>query len=248
MSAAHEVVGFLQRTPIAKRVVVLTGAGISVASGLRPYRGPGGLWTANPELANELVAGMSPEKLWSVARHWEAEVTGAEPNAAHVALATFERAIVALGGSFTLITQNVDSLHVRAGSRNVIEFHGALRRSRCSMRTCGAQPFDDVPRAERPSACTTCGAPVRPDLVLFNEEICAAEERAAKIALRDVELFVAIGTSGTVSPASNFVRAADYEGARTVFVNLEISAEARSLYDEVHAGDSLNLVPRLFLS
>lgn len=238
------VVPFAKRMTGARNVVVLTGAGVSVASGLKSYRGPGGLWTTNPELASRLVAGVDAETLWTVACDWRKELAKAEPNAAHRALVAFERNLIAQGGTFTLITQNVDGLHTKAGSLNVIEFHGTLKRSRCSAR-CGAEPFIDE-REEGPPVptCERCGVPVRPDIVLFNEMIGAHEDWTAKRALRDADLFVAIGTSGTVSPASNFVRSAAYAGAHTVLINLE--APDSVPFTEVIRGEAETLVPELF--
>jgi len=234
---------FSKREPKPRNVVVLTGAGISVASGLKPYRGPGGLWTANPELATRLVAGIDVEALWTVACDWRKELASAAPNAAHHALADFERNLRRRGGKFTLITQNVDGLHLRAGSVNVVEFHGSLRRSRCNVE-CGAEPFSDERSAGAVPSCTACGAPARPDIVLFDELIGAFEDWSAKRALRDCDLFVAIGTSGTVSPASNFVRSAAYAGAHTMLVNLEASDSVP--FAEVVRGDAQILVPELF--
>lgn len=236
-------VPFAKRASEARSVVVLTGAGISVASGLRPYRGPGGLWTSNPELASRLAAGVDAETLWAVACDWRREVNEAAPNAAHRALAAFERNVVERGAAFTLITQNVDGLHTKAGSRNVIEFHGTLKRSRCAA-ACGAEPFADEREGGPLPTCERCGAPVRPDIVLFNEMIGALEDWNAKRALRDADLFVAIGTSGTVSPASNFVRSAAYAGAHTVLINLEASDSVP--FAEVIRGEAETLVPELF--
>jgi NAD-dependent deacetylase len=237
---------FLERTPRARSIVVLTGAGISVPSGLRPYRGPGGLWTSNPDLANQLVAGFDPATLWRVTCAWRKEVALAEPNDAHRALAAFEARVLSDGGSFTLLTQNVDGLHVRAGNQNVVELHGAVRRSRCSSTGCTSEGFVDDRREGPVPTCVACGAPVRPDIVLFEERLGALEEWTAKKALREVELFVAIGTSGTVSPASSFVRSAEYSGAHTVLVNLELPDPSESHFAEMHAGDAAVLVPKLF--
>ena len=103
--------------------------------------------------------------------------------------------------------------------------------------------IDDRKEPPAPS-CVECGAPVRPDIVLFEELIPAFEEWTAKKALRDVDLFVAIGTSGTVSPASNYVRSAEYAGAHTVLINLEIEGDAP--FAEIHRGDAVELVPLLF--
>lgn len=228
----------------ARNVVVLTGAGISVASGLPTYRGAGGVWTTNPELAESLRAGAKPELVWrALVTDLRAKIAAAQPNAAHRALAAFERRVVGAGGSFRLVTQNVDGLHQAAGSQRVIEFHGALRRSRCSDPTCATEPFDDASTSELPPRCPRCGAPLRPDVVLFDEPIGAREEVESKRALRDCDLFLAVGTSGTVWPASSFVRAAEYAGAHTVLVTLEPASGEP--YDEVIAGRAEEVLPSL---
>ena len=183
-----------------RRIVVLTGAGISHSAGLPTYRGPGGLWT-DPE-----VAALSEATAFATRRDevcdlfWRLRqaIARVEPTPAHRALAAFEARLPA-DARFTIITQNIDGLHQRAGSRSVCEYHGSLRCWRCE--TCGARiepPAGDSPRC--------CGARMRPDLVAFGEPIPVEAERTAKHALRDCDLFVAIGTSGTVAPASSFVR------------------------------------------
>jgi NAD-dependent deacetylase len=219
-----------------RNIVVLTGAGISQAAGLPTYRGPGGLWT-DPRLA-ELSDARSlvtrRAEVCELFRSFAAAIAKVEPTPAHRALAAFEAKTQA---TVTIVTQNVDGLHQRAGSKNVVEYHGSLARWRCDR--CGVeQPW--------PTLAAHCGEPMRPCVVMFGEEIPAAADHAVKRALRDCDLFVAIGTSGTVSPASNFVRSAKYGGARTILLNLEIFDDARDHYAEVHAGPADDLVPRWF--
>jgi NAD-dependent deacetylase len=232
-----------ERIHTARRIVVLTGAGVSVASGLPTYRGSAGLWTKRPELANSLRAGASPEVVWAGLAPLRAALLDARPNDAHVALAKYEAAVVARGGELTLVTQNVDGLHQRAGSRRVIEYHGALRRSRCSDATCASAPFEDDTASDAPPPCTVCGAPLRPDVVLFDEMIGAREEVEGKRALRDCDLFLAVGTSGTVWPASSFVRAAEYAGAKSILVNAEEVPGAP--YDQIIIGRAEEVLPRI---
>jgi NAD-dependent deacetylase len=223
-----------------QRVVVLTGAGISRSAGLATYRGPGGLWS-NPDLeALSHVDALVSRRTDVTGMFWEfrRNIAGVEPTAAHRALAAFEAARSA--GSFMIVTQNVDGLHQRAGSQNVVEYHGALRRWRCEQ--CGAVSEPDA--AGPLPVC--CGQPLRPDVVLFGEEIPPRAEHPVKAALRDCDLFVAIGTSGTVWPAAAFVRSADYAGARTVLLNLEIDAAAREQFTDQDAGPADELVPRWF--
>jgi NAD-dependent deacetylase len=221
-----------------KKIVALTGAGVSVASGLPTYRGPGGLWT-QPGNEAKASARALEEDLASVWRFFgplRADVARAEPNAAHLALADAE---ARLGDRFTLITQNVDGLHRRAGSARLIELHGALGRARCTR--CDAPAWDDDDASGEIPACPACGAPARPDVVLFDEAIPARADHDAKRAFRDCDLFLAVGTSGTVDPAARFVSWARYEGARTVLVNLEESAA----FDDVHIGRAEALLPEL---
>jgi len=222
-----------------RNIVVLTGAGISKSAGLPTYRGPGGLWNnpANVELNTiEALRERHDEVCAMFWRFYEA-TRSVQPTAAHRALATFEASLPA-DATFTVITQNVDSLHTRAGNKNVCEFHGSLARWRCE--TCGAEQA-------LPTEPQHCGRPMRPAVVLFGEEIPAHAEHTAKRALRDCDLFVAIGTSGTVSPASSFVRWAEYAGARRVLLNLEIDPESHEHFSETHAGTSDELVPRFFV-
>jgi NAD-dependent deacetylase len=217
-----------------KNIVVLTGAGISQAAGLPTYRGPGGLWKDPSKIALADAEAMRTRRAEACAMFWDLyrSARDVKPTAAHQALAAFEAKTPA---SFLLITQNVDGLHQAAGSQRVCEFHGSLARWRCEV--CGTEQL-------HPTQATHCDVPMRPNVVLFGEEIPAEAEHTAKRALRDCDLFVAIGTSGTVSPASSFVRWAAYAGARTVLLNLEVDDAAD--FTERHAGTADELVPRFF--
>jgi len=221
-------------------LVVLTGAGISVASGLRPYRGPGGLWEKNPEAQRFATADYlkeDPDGLREFFAPMKDAVLAAHPNPAHAALARLEERCRAERREFVLLTQNVDGLHQAAGSQHVVELHGSIRHSRCTR--C------DRPRLETDApACDRCGAPLRPDIVLFGEYLPDDAEYAARTALRDVDLFLAVGTSGSVAPASNFVRTARMNDARTVLVNLDPSDT--SDFDDELLGKAEELLPTLF--
>jgi len=221
-----------------RNIVVLTGAGISKAAGLPTYRGPGGLWNDPQNVALNTVEALRDRHDEVCAMFWKFYQATREvaPTAAHRALAAFEAALPATT-NFLLITQNVDSLHTRAGNQHVCEFHGSLARWRCE--TCGAEQY-------LPTEPQHCGKPMRAAIVLFGEEIPAEAEHTAKRALRDCDLFVAIGTSGTVTPASSFVRWAEYAGARRVLLNLEIDPDSHEHFSECHAGTSDELVPRFF--
>jgi NAD-dependent deacetylase len=229
-----------------QRIVVLTGAGVSVASGLQTYRGQGGIWTTT-NVANHATAAAleaAPERVWEFFGKLRSQVGVAKPNEAHFAIA---RAEARLGTSqrLTVITQNVDGLHAMAGSGNVIELHGTLRSSRCTA--CDFARSEDllqVPLACPP--CPKCGAPLRPAVTLFDEALPVDAEWSSKKALRDCDLFIAVGTSGTVSPASNFVRSAEYAGARTIYVNLEPMTPNNPAFRESYLGRAEEILPQLF--
>jgi NAD-dependent deacetylase len=219
-------------------IVVLTGAGISQAAGLPTYRGPGGLWNDPAKIALSNVEVLDTRREEACAMFWQlySSARDVKPTAAHRALAAFEERLPAKA-NYLLITQNVDGLHQTAGSKRVCEFHGSLARWRCFI--CGVEQT-------LPTEARHCDQPMRPCAVLFGEEIPPAAEHAAKRALRDCDLFVAIGTSGTVQPAASFVRWAAYAGARRVLLNLEVDADARAEFSECHAGAADELVPRFF--
>ncbi|MDB4960929.1 MAG: NAD-dependent deacetylase [Myxococcales bacterium] len=223
-----------------RSIVLLTGAGLSHSAGLPTYRGPGGLWTDERLAKLSDAAALATDRaavcdlFWSFRR----AIGAVQPTPAHRVLAAFEEALPR-GTKFHIITQNVDGLHQRAGSRNVCEFHGSLRRWRCEVCTTELEPPDgDAP--------VHCGERMRPSVVLFGEPIPVDAERTVKQALRDCDLFVAIGTSGTVEPASSFVRWAELSGARRVLLNLEVFDGARALFTECDAGPADELVPRWF--
>jgi NAD-dependent deacetylase len=223
-----------------KNIVVLTGAGISVSAGLPTYRGPGGLWS-DPKLAELSDASalqLRRREVTNMFWGFRSALAGVQPTPAHRALAAFEERLPT-GARMTIITQNIDGLHQAAGSRNVCEYHGSLVNWRCDE--CGhteAPPAGDAPEH--------CNERMRPCVVMFGEMIPVEAERTAKQALRDCDLFVAIGTSGTVMPAANFVQWAQLNHARRILINLEILDGAGTHFTRCHAGPADELVPRLF--
>lgn len=229
-------------------IVFLTGAGISVASGLRPYRGPGGLWDSEEgkaALSEKSALTERPKDAWQMFGELRQMAARAEPNDAHRAIAKLDERF-GFSKSITVITQNVDRLHQRAGSRNVIELHGSILRTRCMDDTCKLEPFDDdaAYEGELPR-CPKCHAMLRPDVVLFNELLPVEAEHRSKSALRDCDLFIAVGTSGTVAPASTFVRSAEYAGARTILVNLEPMLIPNASFKERVYGKAEEILPQL---
>lgn len=230
-----------------RKIVVLTGAGVSVASGLPAYRGPDGLWK-DEEIAAYAMAETwreDPLGVWRMFGGFRGEIQPAEPNPAHVALSRFEHASSG-DRTLTVITQNVDGLHQKAGSRNVVELHGNLHHTRCTNHSCESEPFlDRQTEFDELPTCKVCGQNLRPHVVLFGEWLPPDAERAAKLALRDCDLFIAVGTSGTVTPAANYVRSANYEGARTIMVNIEPMDPPNPYFDREMLGRAEEVLPEL---
>jgi NAD-dependent deacetylase len=205
----------------ARRVAVLTGAGISAESGVPTFRGGGGAsiweWRGRPvtELSSAELLATDPKLVWEWFDHRRGLMKDVKPNAGHLALAAWEKRFETL----TLATQNIDGLHAAAGSASVIELHGNLWRGRCTR--CGTtRELPESPLREMPPLCS-CGGPLRPDVVLFGEDLPpGAYERAADAAAL-CEIFFVIGTSAVVYPAALLPRAARFAGAFVIEVNPE---------------------------
>jgi NAD-dependent deacetylase len=209
----------------ARRIFILTGAGISAESGLGTFRDKDGLWS---KFRIEDVASIEgwrrdPARVLEFYNLRRANLLSAKANAAHVALAELETAWASRGGVVTLCTQNIDDLHEQAGSRDVIHMHGELRKVRCD--DCGDVSMldgDIVPAL----GCAACGRTggLRPHVVWFGE--MPLEMERIEAALEAADLFVAIGTSGAVYPAAGFVDQARRAGIDTMEINLEPSDTA----------------------
>ncbi|NOT03552.1 MAG: NAD-dependent deacylase [Anaerolineales bacterium] len=215
MDFPSELIFFLRK---AERVSVLTGAGASQESGLRTFRdAQSGLWAQyRPEdLASPEAFARDPKLVWDWYAFRREAVKAVRPNPGHYALVEMEKKIP----EFTLITQNVDGLHLLAGSRNVLELHGNILRVRCSE--CGTftetwgSDLESVPR------CETCNGLLRPDVVWFGESLPRAELESAVIASRKSQVFFSIGTSGVVQPAAALAHAAHNNGSVVVEINAE---------------------------
>jgi NAD-dependent deacetylase len=200
----------------ASSVVVLTGAGISAESGLPTFRGSNGLWKnfKPEELATPQAFAKDPRLVWEWYDWRRGLIAKAEPNTGHRALVQLEAA----KPNFTLITQNVDGLHDRAGSRRVLKLHGDIWRMQCSE--CGRNwPDRRVPLPKLPPHCG-CGAVARPGVVWFGEplgEVWAEAEHAA----REAQILLVIGTAAVVSPAASLAPIAKSAGARVIEINPE---------------------------
>ena len=220
-----------------KSIVILTGAGISAESGLGTFRDTDGLWTQYDleEVATPQGFLRNPKLVHDFYNARRANCLDALPNAAHHALARLEAEADA---SVLIVTQNVDDLHERSGSKAVWHMHGELRSALCAA--CGSRwPAPRVMDADDP--CPNCGAPAtRPDIVWFGEIPYRMDEIEARLVACD--LFVSIGTSGEVYPAAGFVTLAKAQGARTTEINLEPSANAHA-FDAQIIGPATQSVP-----
>lgn len=233
----------VDRLSRARRVAVLTGAGISAESGVPTFRDPGGLWEQfkPEELANIDAFLRNPKLVQSWYAHRRDVVTSVEPNAGHHALVELENQ----SGDFTLITQNVDSLHQRAGSQHVIELHGNLTRNHCIDCKRPATATDLQALADSASAiCPTCGGLIRPDVVWFGEVLPERAIEQAQRASQRADVFLSIGTSAVVYPAAGLPLLAKEYGAYVAEINIQPSAIA-SYVDEVCIGSAGDILPLL---
>jgi NAD-dependent deacetylase len=233
----EEAARFLSET---KRVSVLTGAGISAESGVPTFRGKEGLWQGYraTDLATPEAFAHDPKLVWKF-YNWRRQLLAPiKPNPAHEALVRLESKIP----HFTLITQNIDDLHRRAGSRNLIELHGNIWLVRCTG--CHAvNRNEDAPLPELPT-CNDCGGLLRPHVVWFGEQLEMANLEQAVAATRSCQTMLVIGTSAVVQPAASLALQAKVEGARVVEINLEATPHSQHL-DLVLQGKAGVLLPQL---
>lgn len=207
----------------ARHVTALTGAGVSAESGLPTFRDPlTGLWARyRPEdLATPAAFRRNPQLVWEWYTMRRAAAAQAEPNPAHLVLARMERLVP----RFTLVTQNIDGLHHRAGSVNVVELHGNIVRTKCFDEGTVVESWEET--GELPPRCPGCGGLLRPDVVWFGESLPREALAAAIQAARQCDVFLSVGTSGTVQPAASLVYHAMDRGATVVVINLDVVTEA----------------------
>jgi NAD-dependent deacetylase len=239
MDFSGELIGLLRS---ANSMAVLTGSGISAESGVPTFRdAQTGLWEkydplqlATPEAFLE-----NPELVWSWYKWRRQLIKNATPNPGHFSLVDFESKF----DNFTLITQNVDGLHQRAGSKNVIELHGNINRSRCWR---DGHHFDVQPdNGPAPPLCPNCGLLLRPDVVWFGENLPVEELETASVAVRSSDIFFSIGTSAVVYPAASLIPEASRWGAAIVEINLELTPIS-TLADFLLQGKSSQILPNLY--
>jgi NAD-dependent deacetylase len=221
-------------------VVVLTGAGISAESGIKTFRDNDGLWENHrvEDVATPEAFVKNPKLVWKFYKQRFEHLSEVEPNPGHYALVELERY---LGENFVLITQNVDGLHRRAGSKHVFEMHGKL--DECFCINCGNRYLmseidlsKDIPR------CAACSSYLRPDIIWFGEMPYFLPE--IDQALRRADYFITIGTSGVVYPAAQFLMNAKMYGVQTIGINLA-SPDNMAFIKEFHQGKSGEILPGL---
>lgn len=225
-----------------KKIVVLTGAGISAESGIRTFRAADGLWEDHKvdDVATPEGYRRDPELVLNFYNERRRDLSKPEvqPNAAHYALAKLAQNFA---GEFLLVTQNIDDLHERAGAENVVHMHGELLKVHCP-KTQQVYTWDNDLKSTDSCHCCTPAMPLRPHIVWFGEMPLSME--LIYDHLRDADLFIAIGTSGKVYPAAGFVQEANQFGADTIEINLE-SSDVESQFTVIRRGKATDLVPEL---
>jgi NAD-dependent deacetylase len=229
----------------SRRVTVLTGAGVSAASGVPTFRGSGGLWRSYDPmtLATPQAFAKDPRLVWEWYDWRRQLIAAAQPNPAHHAIAEWSRT----RPDFTLITQNVDGLHERAGTERVLRLHGSIWEVRCTG-TCRSGPRLDerapLPPEDLPPRCEACGALMRPGVVWFGESLDPAIVAAASRATERCDLFITIGTSAAVYPAAGFIHEARASGATVAEINPD-ATEASDVVDISIRGKAEEVLPAL---
>ncbi|MBW2618579.1 MAG: NAD-dependent deacylase [Deltaproteobacteria bacterium] len=224
----------------ARKVVVLTGAGVSAESGVPTFRGEGGLWRDREvtSLATPEGFAQDPELVWEF-YNWRRELLSrCQPNPAHLALAALER----IRPGLVLITQNIDGLHAAAGSENIVELHGNLWRLRCLG--CGQESMDFRVPVPYPPLCPCCRQMLRPGVVWFGEALDAKTLDRASRASQECEAMLVVGTSAVVYPAASLAPLAKEQGAVIIEVNIEATSYS-SLTDFSLLGPAGVILPAL---
>jgi NAD-dependent deacetylase len=211
ISALSEILGK------ASRVVALTGAGISAESGIPTFRGKNGLWRKYraEELATPSAFHQDPELVWEWYNWRRGIIAPVEPNPGHKVLARWEKTFP----EFALISQNIDGLHWKAGSKNILELHGNIWKMRCTEEGTVIENFDS-PLKEIPPYCSSCGALLRPHVVWFGESLSPTILQRAFLLSSQCELMFVIGTSAVVQPAASLPLSATEAGAKIVEINI----------------------------
>jgi NAD-dependent deacetylase len=224
----------VEQLQCARRVTILTGAGVSAASGVPTFRGAGGLWRSfrAEDLATPEAFERDAALVWEWYEWRRSTIASCQPNAAHNVLARWTRE----SSQCTVITQNVDDLHVRAGTERLVRLHGSIWELAC-WDGCGARPWRDerVPLPSRPPTCESCGSLARPGVVWFGETLSPTDIDAASLAC-SCDVFIAVGTSAIVYPAAGLLQQAKARGAFTAEINVETTSASAAVDLAIQGG------------
>ena len=225
----------------AKKVVALTGAGMSVESGIAPFRGKGGIWEKYDPVEYAYIDTMrtNPGKCWILLSEMQKEILKAKPNPGHMSLAELEK----LGFLSSVITQNVDGLHHEAGNQNVIEFHGNHREAYC-MECAMRIKAEEISLETLPPRCD-CGGVLRPDVVFFGEAIPYYALTKSNEDARTCNVLLVIGTSAEVQPAASLPGVARTSGATVIEINIEATSFTNHTSTYFIKGKSGEILPKI---
>ncbi|GMU95489.1 NAD-dependent deacylase [Ignavibacterium album] len=230
---------FFNKLAVSEKIVFFTGAGISAESGIPTFRGKDGIWNKlkPEELANFNAFMRNPQMVWEWYNHRKKIIHESNPNAGHIAIAEFEKYF----DDVTVVTQNIDNLHRRAGSKKIYELHGNIERNYCiDCKTFYNKELDfseGVPRCK-------CGGLIRPDVVWFGEFLPADQLEASEKAAINSDIFFVVGTSAVVYPAAGLVYTAKRSGSYIVEVNIE-ETEVSSIADISFFGEAGKVLPEI---
>lgn len=237
--AAGVTARLVERLSQARNLTVLTGSGVSQESGVPTFRGEDGLWERYrvEELATRQAFEAHPELVWRWYDYRRQLIADVGPNDAHHALARLERG----SAQFTLVTQNIDGLHRRAGSADPVELHGNIWRARCT-REQTSYDLPDSPLTEIPPRCPKCGSLLRPDVVWFGEPLPSSAYERADEAARTCDAMLVVGTSAMVRPAASLPLVAKHNGAMVVEINVAYTPIS-ALIDATIVGRAGDILP-----
>lgn len=230
---------FLDKLAVSEKVVFFTGAGISAESGIPTFRGKDGIWNKlkPEELANFNAFMRNPKMVWEWYNHRKKIIHESKPNAGHITIAEFEKYF----DDVTVITQNIDNLHRRAGSRKIYELHGNIERNYCI--NCKTFYNEELDFSEGVPKCK-CGGLIRPDVVWFGEFLPADQLEASERAAINSDIFFVVGTSAVVYPAAGLVYTAKRSGSYIVEGNIE-ETEVSSIADISFFGEAGKVLPEI---
>lgn len=230
----------IEKFSSAKSIVFFTGAGVSAESGIPTFRGKDGIWKKlkPEELANFDAFLRNPDMVWEWYKHRKQIVHEAKPNSAHFTISEFQN----IFQDVKVITQNIDNLHRRAGSKIVYELHGNIERNYCIR--CKTFYNDDIIFSNDVPKCG-CGGLIRPDVVWFGEYLPQDEFRKGEEASRNADIFIIVGTSAIVYPAASMIHIAKESGAYVIEINLE-GTEITYISDRSFLGKAGEILPDIF--